>query len=336
MNTSISAIRGIAITQPVIGRVMMGHIDIHADGRCIPQTDDYFTVTTLVQYDDRSWEVHPITESLKQSQQTQPRRRDAAAKRSVQQKLQSIPIRIAYNMPVLSLHSSYSSYDPRTGRILCTGNGETAKRSTPDGIATMACPRPEACEFGQHHRCKNMSRFYMHIEGQDDELGTFVLRSTSWNSLRSISARLAMLHGLTGGRLAGLPLMLQLKSKSTMMSGRQPVFFADLVFRPGMTMAQAIAIAKDFQKERAQSGLSQEGLEQALVAGLNNSDFADQAEDIDAWIAEVDVVGRAGTDAKRTSLHGLDSVRLAATNTHPPGAVPGQASGLAVNAEMNE
>lgn len=320
MNTSVSAIKGITITQPVIGRVMMGHIEVRAGGKCVPQKDDHFTITTLVQNDDRTWEKHPITAQLQPPVAPQTKGRGATSTPSApmaQQKLQSIPIRIAYNNPSLNLNSSYSSFDSITGRMLCTSDGETARRSTSEGIATMTCPRPEACEFGQRNRCKNMSRFYMQIEGQEYELGTFILRSTSWNSLTSISARLAMLHGLTGGRLAGLPLMLQLKAKTTTMSFRQPIYFADLVFRPGMSMAQTIEVAKNFQKDRAQSGLSQEGLEQALAAGLLNSDFADQVEDMDEWLSDEDLAARAEDNLKSTGLRGLDSVRNATVAQAP-------------------
>ncbi|WP_326505048.1 recombination directionality factor [Noviherbaspirillum album] len=327
MSTSVSAIKGITIVQPVIGRIMMGHTEVRAGGKCVPQKDDHFTITTLVQKDDRSWEKHPINDVLQppapQSRARAAAAQAAAANQTAQQTLNSIPVKIAYNNPALNLHSSYSAFDSKTGRVMCTSDGETARRATSEGIATMACPRPEACEFGRRNRCKNMSRFYVQIDGQDDELGTFILRSTSWNSLTAISARLAMLHGLTGGRLAGLPVMLQLKVKTTTMSFRQPIYFADLVFRPGMTMTQAIEAARTFQKERAQSGLSQEGLEQALAAGLLNGDFAEQVEDIDEWLSDEDLAARAEDNLKSTGLRGLDSVRSAtsATTTQVAGAV---------------
>jgi len=323
MNNSISAIKGITITPPVIGRIMMGHIEVRAGGKCVPQKDDHFTVTTLVQNDDRTWEPHPINAKLQPTPATgQQSNKRSAASGTAQQKLLAIPVRLAFNNPQLNLNSSYSCFDPKTGRVLCTSDGENAKRATEEGVATMACPRPEACEFGQRNRCKNMSRVYLQIEGQDDDLGLFVLRSASWNSLNAISARLAMLHGLTGGKMAGMPLLLQIRQKTSAASFRQPIYFADLVFRPGMSMVEAIATAKNFQKERAQNGLSQEGLEQALFQGLQNSDFADQVEDIDEWLSEDELTARAEDNLKSTGLRGLDSVRQ--LTAMPPPAVVAQ------------
>lgn len=322
MSESVSAIKGITIAPPVIGRIMMGHIEVRAGGKCVPQKDDHFTITTLVQRDDRSWEPHPINVAL----QPTPAPKGNGGAKSAQEKLRAIPVRLAFNDPALNLHSSYSCFDPKTGRVLCTSNGETAKRATGDGVASVSCPRPEACEYGQRNRCKNMSRFYMQIEGQQDELGLFILRSTSWNSLTSLSARLAMLHGLTGGRIAGMPLTLQLKQKSTTMSFRQPIYFADLEFRSGMTMAQTIEAARDYQKTRAQCGLSQEGLEKALSACLKNSDFADEIEDMDEFLSDEELLTRAEDNLKSSGLRGLDSVRQSIAHPAGAGASEGQSA----------
>ena len=340
MTTSISAIKGVTITPPVIGRIMTGHIEVRAGGKCIPQKDDHFTVTTLVQNDDRTWEPHPINDLLnpapaaakpvaaatqrRSAASQMPMQEAGKAASKAQQKLTSIPVRLAFNNPQLNLNSSYSCFDPQKGRVLCTSDGETAKRVTEDGVTVMSCPRPEACEFGQRQRCKNMSRVYLQIEGQDDELGLFILRSTSWNSLNAISARLAMLHGPTGGRMAGMPLMLQLRSKTSAASYRQAIYFADLVFRPGMSMLDAVAQAKQFQTNRAQCGLSQEGLEKALLEGLQNSDFADQVEDMDEWVNDDDFTARAEENLKSSGLRGLDSLRQVSAMPIPAVIAPVQ------------
>lgn len=322
MSASISAIKGVTITPPVIGRIMMGHTEVRAGGKCIPQKDDHFTVTTLVQKDDRSWESHPINGQLLPEVSAPSQGKAKAAQGAGQQKLVSIPVRLAFNNPRLNLHSSYSCFDPKTGRMLCTSDGESARRASDDGVATVVCPRPEGCEFAQRNRCKNMSRLYIQIEGQDDELGLFILRSTSWNSLTAISARLAMLHGLTGGRLAGMPMTLQLKQKSTTMSYRQPIYFADLVFRQGMSMADTIQTTREFQKARAQCGLSQEGLEQALLLGLANSDFAEQVEDMDEWLSDEALAEQAEGNLKSSGLRGLDSVRNLVSSTGASSTAP--------------
>lgn len=321
MSTNLSIIKGIAITPPVIGRIMMGHLERHGANAPVPQCDDSFTITTLVQQDDRSWEIHPIMTWLQQSAAPQSKSRGRTATSTLPHKLQAIPIRLAYNAPALNLHSSYSSFDPTTGRLLCTSDGQTARRVTDDGVATFACSRPDTCGFAQHHQCQNMSRFYLQIEGQDDALGTFLFRSSSWNSLTYLAARLAMLHGLTGGRLAGLPLTLHVRAKSTTMSARAPIYYADLVLRPGMTLAQAVNVAKEFQKERAQMGLSQDGMEQALAAGLLNSDFAEQLDDLETWRSDEEIAAHAVRPTKGAGLRGLDQVRDVIGGREPTDAV---------------
>ena len=207
-NQTLSVIRGIALTPPLLGRITMGHTEGRGSGdnaRAVPKKDDNFTIATLSQKDDRSWEVHPIQATLVKGRE----------------KLLRIPVRIAYNDPNITLNNSYSCFDPKRGGVLCTGNGETARRITDEGVKQIACPRPEGCEYAQKNRCKNMTRAYFQIEGQEDDLGVFALRSTSWNTLTSLAGRLMRLHGLSGGKLAGMPLVLELKTKTTAQSFRK-------------------------------------------------------------------------------------------------------------------
>lgn len=46
---------------------------------------------------------------------------------------------------------------------------------------------------------RNMSRAYFQVEGQDDELGVFILRTTSFNSLNYLGTRLAQLSATPVG-----------------------------------------------------------------------------------------------------------------------------------------
>src|SRR3974377_1065895 len=146
MKDKLNVIRGIAITSPVIGRITMGHVELRRGGdgkhKAIPMKDDFFSITTLVQNEDRSWKPHALQAKLT----------------GANKKLRSIPVRIAYNDPRLTLHNSYSCFDPGSARVLCAGDGEKARRSTEEGVKEIACPRPEACEYAQRHRCKNTSR----------------------------------------------------------------------------------------------------------------------------------------------------------------------------------
>ena len=288
----LSINKGITLTPPVVGRITMGHTVVKGEGKALPVKDDHFSLTTLVQdKKTRAWEEHPL-----QKKHTKGK-----------EKLRAIPVRIAYNDPNLSLNNSFSAWDTQKGRVLCSGNGVTARRMTEEGVKEMDCPRPEACEFGTRQRCKNMSRAYFQVDGQEDELGVFILRTTSFNSLNYLGTRLAQLSGLTGGRLAGLPMMLVMETKTTTQSFREPIQFADLVTRPGMKLIEAIQQANEFQKAMTDAGLSLDGMEDALRAGLANSDFADEIEDMDEWMSDDDLIAAVGQQ-RNTGLRGMDSL----------------------------
>jgi hypothetical protein len=321
-NCNLSVIRGITITPPLIGRITMGHTEVRGGGeeaKGIPKKDDHFTVTTLCQKSDRSWEIHPIQATLVKGKE----------------KLLRIPVRIAYNDPGLTLQNSYSCFDTEkktVGRVMCTGNGETARRTTDEGVKQIACPRPEACEYGVRFRCKNMTRAYFQIEGQEDDLGMFVLRSTGRNTLDALAGRLARLHGMSGGKLAGMPLMLELKAKTTAQSFRKPFYYADLVFRPGLGLIETIKTARAYQSTLAEADLHLDDMEAAIRAGLANGDFADEIEDIDEWVSDDALVAMAGGGQRQSGgLKGLDAVldKLAAGAPSAP-AVAVASEGVAV------
>lgn len=301
-SSQINIVRGIALTPPVIGRITAGHTVKRGD-HVLPVRDDHYTLTTLVQNKEtRAFDRHALHDQILSAQ---------SASDKAEAKLQAIPVRIAYNNVNLNLNNSYSAFDPKKGRALCVGNGERARRITEDGIKEMDCPRPEACAFGQSNRCRNFTRAYFRIEGQEDELGTFILRSTSYNTVDRLGSRLSQLSGLTGGKIAGMPMMLVLRPKSTTQSMRDVIYFSDLVPRPGMSLLAAVAEAREYQKSMEQAGLSLDGLEAALEAGLANSDFADELEDPDEWVSDDDLIAAvesAQAKGNKGSLAGLTSL----------------------------
>ena len=300
--------KGISLTTPVIGRITAGHTVVKGE-KALPIKDDHFTLTTLFQdKKTRVWEEHPLQKTLTKGEG----------------KLRAIPVRIAYNDVNLNLHNSFSAFDPLRGRALCVGNGERARRVTEEGIKEIDCPRPEACEYGLRQRCKNFSRAYFRVEGQGDELGAFILRTTSFNSLDRLGSRLNQLSGLTGGRIANMPMLLVLETKTTTQSFREPIYFVDLVNRPGMKLLDAVKEAKEYQEVMQQAGLSLEGLEEALRAGLANGDFADDIEDMDEWISDDALIAAVGEQqsARKGGLKGMDNLteKLAALNSEKASA----------------
>ncbi|WP_232096870.1 phage capsid protein [Comamonas thiooxydans] len=198
-------------------------------------------------------------------------------------KLRSIPVRVLFNEPDLNLRAHYTLFDRSTARPVCVGDGESCKRVTSQGLTSMPCPGPDACAFGQDG-CKPYGRLNLVI-GDSDELGSFVFRTTGFNSIRTLTARLQYFAAVSGGHLAGMPLELKLRGKSTTQSHRSAIYYADLVVRSGLTLNEAIAQAKGLSAQRLAAGFDQQALDEAARLGYANGSFEDSPEEA-ADIAE--------------------------------------------------
>lgn len=262
-------IKGLAITPPILGRITIGRV-IERDGKRLPEKDDQFTITSQIQSRD-GWLTHPLDEEL---------RAQADGK-----KLRAIPVRMLFNDADLNLRAAYSLFDRNTGRPVCVGNGETCRRATANGIQNLPCPSPNACEFAGKGGCKPYGRLNVRI-GDEDELGTFIFRTTGYNSIRTLMARLRYFQAMSGNLLACLPLEMRLRSKSTMQSHRAPIYYADLTVREGMTLEQAITAARAENTKQLDAGIDQEALDQAARIGFENAAFEDDEEETPAILEE--------------------------------------------------
>ena len=263
-------IKGLAITPPVIGRISIGRV-VERNGKRLPEKDDQFTLTTQVQTRD-GWTLHPLDEQLRRA--------------SDGQKLRSIPVRMLFNDPDLNLRADYSLFDRTTGRPRCVGNGESCRRMGEGGVERQPCPGPDACAFAMGD-CKAYARLNVLIgDGEDDAMGTFVLRTTSFNTIRTLAARLQYFSAVSGGRLSCMPLELKLRGKSTTLSHRSAIYYVDLVVRSGMTLEAAIKAAQERDEQRRAAGLDQAALDEAARQGFANGAFEDLAEDVPAVVEE--------------------------------------------------
>lgn len=112
----------------------------------------------------------------------------ASATTPARRKLRSIPVRVLFNDPDLNLRANYTLFDRATARPVCVGDGESCKRLTGKGLESLPCPGPDACSFSKEG-CKPYGRLNLVI-GDSDELGCFVFRTTGFNSIRTLTARL--------------------------------------------------------------------------------------------------------------------------------------------------
>jgi len=293
-------LKGFAITPPVVGRISIGRV-IERNGMRLPEKDDQFTLTSQVQNRD-GWLLHPMDDALRQQ---------------AGGKLRSLPVLLLFNDPSLNLRADYNLFDRTTGRPVCVGNGETCRRSGEDGIETLPCPGSDTCRFAEGH-CKPYARFNVRI-GDEDETGTFVLRTTSFNTIRTLAARLQYFQAVSGGLLACLPLELKLRGKSTTQSYRAPIFYVDLVIRSGLTLAEAITQARRVDGVRQDSGFDQAALDEAARRGFANGAFEELDDDVPAVVEEFfpnqQEPPEKPSAAKATNLTGRLEQKVAAAAT---------------------
>ncbi|WP_186024209.1 phage capsid protein [Burkholderia gladioli] len=254
-------LKGLAITPPVVGRISIGRI-VEKNGKRIPEKDDQFTLTTQVQQRGE-WILHPLNETLQ---------------KATSGKLRAVPVRVLFNDPDLNLRSEYSLFDRETGRPVCVGNGETCRRVTDVGIETLPCPSPDGCVFGRQSGCKPYGRMNVTI-GDDDELGSFIFRTTSYNSIRTLAARLHYFRAVSGNLLACLPLELKIRGKSTTQSYRSAIYYVDLGVRSGSKLEQALIEAKKLDARRREAGFDQAALDAAARLGFANGAFEDSPDE---------------------------------------------------------
>ncbi|KZY36897.1 hydrolase or metal-binding protein [Alcanivorax sp. HI0083] len=249
-------IKGLAITPPVIGRISIGRV-VEKNGKRLPEKDDQFTITTQIQTKE-GWLPHPLDEALRKKTQSS--------------KLRSIPIALPFNDPDLNLRAEYTFFERKSGRPLCAGDGEACRRHTDKGLESLPCPSPDLCDYGSHGLCKPYGRLYVQI-GDDDELGCFVFRTTGYNSIRTLAARLRYFHAISGGNLSTLPLELKLRGKSTTQSHRTPIYYVDLTLRADQSMKEAVIHAREEAQAQANLGINQAELDKVAQAGLMNAQF---------------------------------------------------------------
>lgn len=122
-----------------------------------------------------------------------------------------IPVMLLYDAPDLNFFTSYAYYD--SAQCQCRGDGEIAVKV--DGTQ-IEC-NPETCKFATcvPAKCKPNGVLSVVLRNAPRVGGVYKFRTTGWNSIRNLMSSIEFIHGLTGGRLVGLPLMLTLQQKTT-------------------------------------------------------------------------------------------------------------------------
>ncbi len=264
-------IKGLAITPPILGRISIGKI-VEKNGKRLPEKDDQFTITSQIQ-NKEGWVKHPLDEQLRA--------------KAASQKLRTIPVRMIFNDPELNLRAEYSLFDRQTGRPVCVGDGQTCRRLTNQGVEQYPCPSPDLCPLAQGGHCKPYGRLHVNLDDAD-ELGTFIFRTTGFNSIRTLAARLSYYNAASGGLLSCLPLQLTLRGKSTTQSYRQPVYYVDLTLKDGVSLNEAIRTAKEIDQQSKEAGFYQEAVDFVARQGFANAQFEVNGEEAEDVVDEFD------------------------------------------------
>jgi len=252
-------IKGLTITPPILGRITIGKV-VEKNGKRLPEKDDQFTITSQVQSKE-GWIKHPLDDKLRDN-----------AKLTSNGKLRHIPVRMLFNTPELNLRAEYTLFDRQTGRPICVGNGELCQRRSQNGVEQLPCPSPELCPIGQNGNCKVFGRLYANLDDVD-ELGSFIFRTTGYNSIRTLMARLSYFNAVSGGLLSCLPLQLTIRGKSTTQSYRTPIYYVDLTLQDNVSLKDAVENAQAIHAQQLQSGFNQQALEEVAKLGYANSAF---------------------------------------------------------------
>lgn len=143
-------------------------------------------------------------------------------------KLTEIPIRLFFNKASNAISIRYQAFSTAGNVPVCAGDGKNAKRleRAADQTPTMAdvpCPGPELCSLVQSGQatCRRQVRMAVQVEGQNDPLSVFEVRTSSLNTYRALKAQLQLIERRFNG-LRHVPLKLALWQASNEASSFEP------------------------------------------------------------------------------------------------------------------
>ncbi len=260
---ALETLSGLSITPPIIGRISIGGVD----SDFVPYMDNEIHITSLIQNPDYSWIEHPVHETVRTN-----------SKLDANKKLQSIPVRLMYNDPNLNFSSRFVAFEATGGRVLCHGNNGKAYRNENGCIEEYTCPGSEHCDFGLKSGCKPHGRLFVQVDGQEDYLGLFVHRTSGLNTTRYLSSRLIQMSNMMRGKIAGFPLSLVMRMKTSHLTGANIVFL-DLEFRRGMSIKDLKAAQVEYLTDWADMGWDRHSFEQGVRTALTTNGVSEIDQD---------------------------------------------------------
>ena len=114
-------------------------------------------------------------------------------------------------------------------------------------------------------------------------MASFIFRTTGFNSIRTLAARLSYWNAVSHGAAKHLPLSLKLRAKSTTQSHRAPIYYVDLTLREGVDSNEALGQATIQGKEHTEED---HALEAAARLGFSNGILEETEEEREAVLEE--------------------------------------------------
>lgn len=302
---------GVAYLPLPLGSIRIGHSQKLPGGRVHLIKDDEFKVTQPLRDEAGDWVRDPLDAALRANL---PGEQGVA-----QRKLREIPIRVAVNDPALIARAQLQAFDRATGQVMCSskGNGVAHRWSAGSGTTEVSCVGCDRCSFANsgNVECKFFGRLSVQLEGQSDELGTYTLRSTSYNTMRTVESKLWQFWAILGKKLRGVPFKLQLRPVQTQASNWETFYVVDLVLN-GCTLTEAKDHAEKQQALDANAKLDIEAFESAIASGLNNGGF--YGNDIHDGFDHTEFVeaSQFASSLQTTQQSSVTQVELPSTSEH--------------------
>lgn len=200
---------------------------------------------------------------------------DAAIMDVVGDECKALNVTVMYDKPELIFPTSYARYDSAVCQ--CRGDGEHAYDST----GMMIVCNPETCKFAIDKKCKPNGILSVILEDSPRVGGVYKFRTTSWNSIRNITSALEFIRSLTGGYLAGLPMVLTLQPKTTVIPGTKKtttIYMVNIEYRGTLTEMRDHTIRIATQKATMMDEIAR--IEQAAILQIGAPESAEECTDV--------------------------------------------------------
>ena len=184
-------------------------------------------------------------------------------------------VTVMYDKPELIFPTSYAMYDSAVCQ--CRGDGENAR----DAEGNIIKCNPETCKHAIGKKCKPNGILSVIIEDSPRVGGVYKFRTTGWNSIRNITSALEFIRSLTGGYLAGLPLVLTLQPKTTVIPGTKKtttIYMVNIEYRGTLTEMREHTIRIATQKATMMDEIAR--IEEAAFLQIAAPESAEECTDV--------------------------------------------------------